>query len=159
MPNNQLEDDVLDGLENIEEEKDVVYDLLADKEDSDEEMVYEDPDGRQDHSVNDSDTEISFDDDTEEALSNSDAEIDDIDELDPMELMSAINKAKKETDDNPPDSLLVAESEMRGSSKIEISTMQSLVQMLNDPSIKLLNQGKSFKIKDELKPSLYMLIN
>ena len=83
--------------------------------------------------------------------------MEDIDELDPNSLLKEIDKARKITDENPPDYLLLAESEMRGSNKVEIDKLQDLVNLLTDPSVKLLNYGKSFTIKEELKPKLYTL--
>ena len=46
---------------------------------------------------------------------------------------------------------------MRGSGKIEIDDMVTLIGLLTDPSIKLLNEGKSFTVGGKLKTDLYTL--
>ena len=105
------------------------------------------------------DSEIEFEEEiTEDELSNDDEEsLQDLDEMDPEALFQAIDKARKVTDENPPDYLQLAESEMRGSGKIEIDDMQTLIGLLTDPSIKLLNYGKSFTVGGKLKTDLYTL--
>lgn len=161
QPASQKDAEVADDEDDVS----IVYEAAI-EDDDDEELVYDDARGKAvgkgEGSGEDDgeDSEIEFDEEiSEEELSPTDTEesLKDLDEMDPNALFEAIDKARKVTDENPPDYLQLAESEMRGSGKVEIDDMAMLVNLLTDPSVKLLNYGKSFTINDQLKPALYKI--